>query len=900
MTRAMQAVARAWRKVWAATRRDTAARDLDEEMRFHRELLARDLETEGMSPRDAEGAARRQFGNSTALRERAADAWSFPLLDDLAQDVRFGVRLLRRSPMFSLVAVVAIGLAIGINTGFFTLVDAFVWRPIPVPRPDGIVRLALTFSRGGSGILWSYPQVRDLTRHSKTLDQVLPLGRCPLVAFRATPSRTAEPATPVCVSGNFFGALGGSAAVGRALLPADDQNDAPAAIVISDRFWTRAFSRAPDIVGRDVIINGAHATVAGVIRDDFIGLVPLIPDFWITIPAASRLGMTPGTLSDPTNRFIDMRARLKPGITPSQSAAEISGMVAEPPRSGAGADASRITGAAVRANDTMIEMSWQTALVLAPALIVAALVLVIACANLANLLLSRALARQREIAVRLALGASRGRLLRQLLTESLVISLLGSVLGFALAAFTVTAVSRAFFADIPAAFGAIVLDLRPSWRVAAYTVGLGIVSVLSSGLAPALQVTSSSVTASLKGEDTVFGTRLRRSRFRDMLVAIEVAGCLVLLVAAGMLMASTRTFGTQASGFEPERVAFATFGLAATGRIPPALDSARAVFASRVLRVPVVTASARALRPPFGFSWPQLSAAATNQAEYRHIQFNVVTPRYFEVIGQRLSSGRAFTADDSASDAHVAIVSAAAARTFWPTTPALGQMLRVAQGADEPDKLYRIVGVATEAHAGMVWDFDDNGYVYLPATAHDFATYDMPVLVRSDAPASVLDRALKDVARAVDPNSPIQVQSVIAARDAMLTPLRYGAWITNAVVAFGLGLALIGLYGVVAFAVAQRRQEIAVRVALGAGSRDVLRLVLRREMRLVVFGVAVGLVLAVGETKLVEAWIVPLTPLGAGGFAGLAALLFAVAALASLIPALGALRIAPMQVLRQD
>ena len=250
MTRAMQALARGWRKLWAATRRDTAAQDLDEEMRFHRELLARDLEAKGMSPRDAEGAARRRFGNATALRERAADAWSFSLLDDLVQDVRFGVRLLRRSPMFSLVAVVAIGLAIGINAGFFTLVDTFVWRPIPVPKPDGVVRLALTFSRGGSGILWSYPQVRDLTRHSKTLDDVFPLGRCPLVTFRASASGTAEPATPVCVSGNFFAGLGGSAAVGRALLPADDQDDAPRGhrhqrSILDARFFSRARHRGP-------------------------------------------------------------------------------------------------------------------------------------------------------------------------------------------------------------------------------------------------------------------------------------------------------------------------------------------------------------------------------------------------------------------------------------------------------------------------------------------------------------------------------------------------------------------------------------------------------------------------------------------------------------------------------
>jgi hypothetical protein len=292
--------------------------------------------------------------------------------------------------------------------------------------------------------------------------------------------------------------------------------------------------------------------------------------------------------------------------------------------------------------------------------------------------------------------------------------------------------------------------------------------------------------------------------------------------------------------------------------------------------------------------------ATAGQSAYRRFQFNAVTPRFFDALGQRIVMGRAFTAADSASEARVAIVTAAAARRLWPGAPAIDQTLHVAQRRDQPDKIYRVVGVAADAHEGMVWDPDDDGYLFFPATRGDFAANEMPLLVRSDSPTPAIARSLRDIALEIDPNSPMHAESALAQRDLFLTPLHYGFWITAAVAAFGLGLALIGLYGVVAFAVAQRRLEIAVHVAMGASARDVLRLVLRREMRLVLVGLAVGLVLAAGESLLIQAWVVPLTPLGAGGFALVAAILIAVAAIASTVPALGALRIAPMQVLRQE
>lgn len=896
----LRAFSLTFRRLLATVRRDDHARELDDEMRFHRDMLTRDFEAEGLAPADAAAAAQRQFGNALALRERASDAARLPLVDDFVHDVRFGFRLLGRTPLFAFVAIVAIGLAIGINTGFLTIVDTFVWQPIPVPRSSEIVKLALTLSKPGNGIVFSYPQIQTLTRQANTLADVLPLARCTAVAFRASATETATPAKPICISGNYFRSLGASASVGRVLMADDERADVAPMIVLSDRFWTRQFARTPDVVGRDVVINGVHATVVGVIRESFVGLLPLTPDFWMTIPVAYRLGATPGRLDDETNRFIDLRARLKPGVTMAQATAEVSGLLAEHDApSNLNGNANRIIGATVTPNESMLPMTWQTALIVAPALIVVVLVLVIACANLANLMLSRALARQREIAVRLSLGASRSRLLRQLLTESLVIASLGAVLGFIVGRWTVLLVSRAYFARIPASFGAIALDLQPSWRVVTYAVALGIGSVLVFGLTPALYATSGNLVASLKGDDSSFGTRVRRSRFRDTLVAVQVAGCFVLLVAAGTLAASIRDMGQRVSGFRPDRVTVATLGLTAVGHVSPALERARATFATRASQVVGVDGTARALFAPYSSWYPALSVAAVNDASYRRMQYNAITPGYFDVLGQRITHGRAFAADDSASEAHVAIVTETAAHVLWPTAPALDQTLRVAR-SNQPDDLYRIVGVAADAHAGMVWDNDDDGYVFVPATSHDFAMYDMPLLARSEGPAPPLQRSLLDIGRQIDPNAPLDVSAAVDGRSMMLTPVNYAAWMTSAVGMFGLGLALIGLYGVVAFAVAQRRHEIAVHSAMGALPADVLRLVLRRELRLVFVGLVAGVVMAIGEAALIQAWVLPLTPLGVSGFALLAVMLLVVATTAAVVPATSALRIAPMEVLRRD
>jgi putative ABC transport system permease protein len=885
----------------ALFRRDRMERQLAEELDFHLEMQARKHRAAGADADEARAEARREFGNVELVKEDSRDMRHVRALEEAAQDIRFGARLLRRSPTFAIVAIVAIGLAIGINAGFFTLIDAFVWRPVPVVRPERLVKVGLRFSNGGGSIVFAHPQVEAIVAHSTTLVDVMPEARCVPIALRPSPSGKTLVTAAGCVSGNYFAALGGDATVGRPLLPSDDRIGAPPVVVLSDGFWARVFSRAPDIVGRDVIVNGSHATVAGVIRREFVGVRPLVPDVWMTNATAVAVGATPGRLDDPSNRFFDMKARVREGVTREQAEAELSGLVAETPPPGADADAARITGIRLMPNDAMLKLDWTTSLALAPVVIVVALVLVIACANLANLMLSRALVRQREIGVRLAMGASRGRLVRQLLTEGLLIAFAGAVLGLVLSRWTVATVSRAFFASVPATFGTIALDLSPSWRVVAYTVGLAGIAVVLFGLAPALQVTSQSLTAALKGEDNMLGTRIRRSRFRDALIAAQVAGSLVLLVASGTLIASMRGFGANAAGLDAARVTTATLGLAAQGRVPPSLASARATFAARVNGLPQAAVTAQAMRPLFTSWWPFLSVApAGGSPSFRQFAYNVVTPHYFDVVRQPLLSGRSFNAADSATGANLAIVTTSAAQTLWPGATAVDQQLRVLEGRDEPDRIYRVVGVASDAHSQAVWDADDAGHIYLAASARDLEMNDMVLLVRADAPQPAIMRAIEDVAQSVAADVPLRVEPALAARELTITPLRYGTWITTGVGAFGLGLALIGLYGVVSFTVAQRRRDLAVHVAMGASPRDVMRLVLARELKLIGVGLAVGLLLSTVEGQLIGAFFVPLASLGPGALVALSALLFSVAGVACAVPARSALGLPPMTVLRQE
>ncbi|HVX42126.1 MAG TPA: ADOP family duplicated permease [Gemmatimonadaceae bacterium] len=899
----LTSIAGALRRVRLLLTRDRAAADLESEMRLHLDLRAARYHEQGMPDPDARLAARKRFGNPLALQERSRDEWGLRWLEQLWQDVRYGARMLRRSPGFAAIAIGAVGIAVGVNAGFFTLVDTFAWQPLPVSHPERLVQLSVVDARGVRPNQLTYVELGTIAAHARTLEDVIGYAGEP-IAVKASPARPASSTSLGLVTGNYFAALGATARAGRLLAPSDDRADGAPVVVISDAYWTAAFARAPGIVGHDIVVNGTHATIVGVAAPDFAGVIPLVPDMWMTFAQADRVGATPGRLLDPANRYINAYARLRRGFTMAQSAAELSGLVAAPPRSATAQDSAlRIVGAALRPRKSLLPATGQIFVVLAPALLLVGLVLVIACSNLANLLLSRALVRQREIAVRLAMGASRNRLVRQLLTESTLVAVAGGVLGFALSAWTVTAVSRSYFRNsIPPQYGTLMLAMHPSWHVVAYTILLAAVSVLTFGVAPALHATSPNLGGMLKGDDGAGVGRVRRSRVRDALIVAQVAGSVVLIAAAAILVRGVRRVASASAGLEPDRVSLVSFGLAPVGRLTPLLAAERATFGARVAHTAGVVTTARSSTTPYS-TWPFTrvrAGASSDAASTRALPINRVTPGYFDVLGQRIVQGRAFTAADSATNAPVAIVTQSAARTLWPHSRAVGQALRMIRNDGEPGTVVQIVGVAADARSGMLWDDDATGYLYRPATDSDFAGVDMPLLVRSTIEPPVLARSLRDIAASIDPNTPLDVTALTTIRDQQLVPFRYAATITGAIAALGLGLAIIGLYGVVAFAVQQRRREIAVHVAMGAGPRAVLRLVMRREMRLVGVGLLCGLVLALGESGLINSLTLPLPGLGVVGLAGVAVLLLAVAATAIVLPARAALRIAPMQVLRQE
>ena len=782
----LASVTSALRRARLLLSRDRSTKDLETEMRLHLDLRAARYVERGLSADEARVATRRRFGNALALGERSRDEWGFHWLEDLWQDVRYGARMLRRGPGFAVIAVGAVGIAIGVNAGFFTLIDALAWRPLPVAHPERLVRLQTLDARNVTSIRFAYSEVTTIAAHARTIQDVVGYDAEPM-AVKASPAVAARPASIGFATGNYFIALGGSAQLGRVLSPNDDRVDGSPVVVISDAYWTSAFARAPTAIGHDIVVNGTHATIVGIANASFVGANPLVPDMWMTLAQGERVGGTPGRLLDPKNRFIVVHARLRAGATMQQAVSELSGFIAEPPVPASSPDAQlRVVGARLQPSESLLPPDARVFLALAPALFVVGLVLVIACSNLANLLLSRALVRQREIAVRLAMGASRNRLVRQLLTESLLIAAAGAIVGFALSSWTVSIISRSYFSFVPSTYGTLMLALHPSWRVVIYTIVLAAVSALTFGLAPALHATSPNLNGMLKGDDAAAGGHVRRSRLRDGLIVAQVAGSVVLIAAAAILTRGVARFASARSGIVADRVSLASFGLAPRDRLTPLLVSDRATFAARVAHASGVAATARGSSMPFS-SWPltrvRVGESNDDESSIHALPTDRITPSYFDVVGQSIVDGRAFSAADSATNAPVAIVTQAAARALWPATRAAGQKLRMLRANGEVREVVQVVGVATDAHSMNLWDDDTSGYVYRPATDSDFATVDMPLLVRSDLSAPVLVRTLRDIATSVDRDEPLDVKSLTSVHDQEVVPFRYAASITASIAA---------------------------------------------------------------------------------------------------------------------
>jgi predicted permease len=887
--------------------------DFDEELHAHLAMLIDENVRRGMTPDAAARAARLTLGGSTQISERQREQRGLPLLDGLIQDIRYALRVFRRSPGFTSVAILTLALGIGVNTTVFTLFDAVALKALPVDDAGRMVRCERWFARGARGDLqyaFSFAEYLHYRSHSQTFAGVI---------GASWPIRVATDGEPVqaqAVSGNYFSVLGVNAVLGRTFLAEEDQQPgAHPVIVLSDSFWRRWFHADPHVLGKTVTLNNDVFTVIGVAPAEFIGTgnPPQVPDLWA--PLAMQAQLDPGFawLDRPGIHRIQVLARLAPAATRAQAQAEVqvlSRQIEEVPE-GSGGQGKTIAVTLQPATyfGGTDDARFQAMVALFMALV--GMILIVACVNLANMLLARASVRQREIGVRLALGASRGRLIRQLLTETVLLAIMGGAAAIVLSTWATEALWIAvdrmirlmMFGGSDVPFAA---SLRPDTAVFAFVFGVSLATGIVFGLSPALQLTHADVSAALKEQGTSFGHRLSRSRLRALLLAIQVAVSMMFLISGGLLMRGLLRSQTADPGFDPRRVWMVLVNF---GPDPVKSVALQARLIDQLRHAPELDGVAHVDRFPLAGTWsppvaPEDTQASPQQLPARTLA-NHVSPGYFETVGIAIRRGRNFTQTEGEVGAPVAIVSEAAARHLWPGDDPIGKHLKLDLDFRGTMARFEVVGVANDVRTANLSRVDP-AFVYL--TTKSSTIYNL--LVRSRGDARTTAAAVRAAVESIDKRL-VPSLGIMSLADGPLRVQRLMPQVTATCAAVLAGLALLlavaGIYGVMSYLVSQRVREIGIRMALGATAADVLRMVVRQGLSPVGAGAAVGVVAAAAVSSVLRSTLVsPSNPdllFGIGAFdpvtfVGVGGLLAFVAALASWIPARRAMTVDPMTALR--
>jgi putative ABC transport system permease protein len=825
------------------------------------------------------------------------------LEDEMFQDLRFGVRMLLKSKGFTLVAALTLALGIGANTAIFSVVNAALLQPLRLKDADRIVDVRTYTPRDLRASSFSYPDYLDLRNMSAATVDLFAATGINLVlgpVLRTTPGTSgagrgatveseAEDLRGLLVSGTYFSALGGKALFGRLLTVEDDR--APGAhpvVVLSHGFWQRRFGAAPDVVGRAILLNTRSFTVVGVAEPSFIGAERETPDVWAPLLMRDQLDTEENLLSERGSMWLDVMGRLRPGVSRQQAEAALDIALSQlkPGRP------EFLRGLQIKLYPASLLSPYARQMltkVAGVALGAVTLVLMIACLNVAGLMLARMAARQREIAVRLSLGASRGRLLRQLFTESLLLAGLGGSAGLLISRWAAQALSIPLAKFTPRG-----VDL--DWRVIAYTLGVSILTAVVIGLLPAWQTTRCNLVLALKREGAGFNQRLARFRFRSALVVGQIAISLVLLAGAGLFARALLRAMTIDPGFDIKNISTVEFKLRALG-----YDETRAAqfhrdLEERLVAIPTVKEVVWVGIAPLGGRvkmdsyGPDGRKPLEGEAEVMASN-TTVSSNYFAALGVPLLLGRTFTEQEARREADVVIINESLARRHWPGENPIGKYLWFEDGAKE------IVGVAKDArNTGL--DVADEPYIYLPLPFKD--RRGLQLLVKSDAASGALVESLRATVRSLDPKQKIEIRQLADVVKRSLGPLRLGATLASLFGALALALAAMGLYGVMAYAVGGRTHEIGVRMTLGARSVDVLRLVLRQGLLLVIIGVSLGLAISIVATRVLRAALYGVSPTDPLAFAAITLLLGIVALLACYLPARRATKVDPMVALRHE
>ncbi|MGA8593750.1 MAG: ABC transporter permease [Bryobacteraceae bacterium] len=867
-------------------------REIEEELDYHLAMLARERAEEGDKPREASVFATRKLGNKTLIKEVTREMWGWTSVEQFAHDLRYGGRMLRKNPGFTIVAIVSLALGIGANSALFTAMDAVMWKLLPVQQPEQLVTITGVRPSGKQfdGIPSTF--VDELRRHSVFSDVLTTSWD----GLSLSIGDTAERIMGEVVSPNYFSALGIRLYLGQAF--SQNRIWKPEAVVTYD-FWQRRFHGNPQVIGTTIYINTCPFTIVGVAPPGFFGTeVGISPELRIPLmppgQSLSQIDMVNGKRA----RVMQTIARLKRGVTIAQAEAatdaQFQHFLELSPRRIEGIELRHVHVSSAARGTSDVRKTFAKPLTIL--FIAVGLVLLVACSTVANLLLAKASARRREIAMRIAIGAGRGRLLRQLLTESALLSFLGGSAGLALSFW----MTRALFSFLPQTHQLIVLDLQPDHRALEFTFCVAIVTGLFFGIAPALRATRGAVASALKNDSAASIGRSRTSwiDFRQFLVASQVALSLLLLIGAALLVRSLRNLKETDYGFAPEKVLLFTMKPQHEVYDGEQIRRIAAEVSRRVSELPGVVSAAWAESGPLDSRGVPVTTVSLSTGETARPLADAVTPRFFDTTGIRLLRGRDFMSSDRVGSEGVAVVDELLAKVLFHDQDPIGRTILVGRSASE-QKALRVVGVARRSRYNDLHD-PAEPIVYL---ALEQQTPYMPTLhVKTALPdGRSLIQEVRRQFEAVDRDVPVFNIKTLAARvDDSLARERLLAALSGMFGLIALLLAAIGLYGVIAYDVTRRTREIGVRMALGANRSVIAAAVLKESAFLAILGIAAGWPAAIIAARLLSSILYGVTAYDT--FTGIACTAFIalVAIAAGLIPAWRASRIDPMAALRAE
>ncbi len=870
-------------RVRALLFRKQVEQELDDELSFHHEMETRKNLAAGMPPQEATRAARLHFGTQpSAVKDYVRDTRRINFVETLVADVRYALRGFRRAPLFALTVIGTIAIGLGWNTAAFTIFNAAFLRPIDARDPYSLYGFGWQ-DRTGKGAPVTWRQLDELRQRRP--------GLAGISAYTGVHTRMeGRFASATLVDGEFFPMLGVNAAIGRTLSTEDTKSPASnTAVVLSYTAWQNRFGSAPDIVGRKVSIHGHAFEVVGVMPEAFTGLGPT-SDLWAPMAALPDFEDVPNAFAPDAIAPVGLAGRLKSGESPEQLQAALTAWLQ---RATQGLPPGQAPHATLRSLATLANLARRQLAATLPIAIVFFLVLLSACANVANMMLARAMSRQREIGIRLSLGAARGRLIRQLLVESILLAIPAAALAFAISQTFIDLGVRLMFATIPSAlldqarFPSMSPDIHVFWFMA----GAAVVAALLFGLAPAVQATRLNVMQAARGD---FSSDFRPARLRNALVIAQVTVCGFLLICSGILLRSANHIAS----LDP--------GMRARGVVEIYVQE---IFRTRVMAVvrpqPGVELLAASSDPPFDGVLPSISASGAPGVSLTRVPYRYVSPEYFQVLDIPLREGRNFSAEEAQSGAAVAILSESAARKLWPRQGALDQSLTLipetgpVRGGRPPQfRSVRVIGIARDTAVGGL-DNPDRSAFYLP-TGLEASHNALYVRVHDDAGKAVRD--LSTAAEAAYPGAIEDIHSLQDYLDAAIWSYRLSYWISAALGAIALLLTLSGIYSVLSYVVSQRTKEIGIRIALGAGTRAVTSLVMTQCLRLAAIGIGIGSALALAAARILSVFSagISIDVFDRVAYLGAIAVVFAACLAAAFIPARRAARVDPINTLRYD